>query len=58
MERNKKNSLCMYVYFNNIAAMEKLTLWAIFPDVVTQLSKLLDPAHVTPRVKLCIHTKF
>ena len=36
----------------------KHALWANFSDVFTKLSKLLDPAHVTPRVKLCIHTKF
>ena len=40
-----------------IRTLEK-PLQAVFPDVVTKLSKLLDPAHVTPRVKLCIPTMF
>ena len=28
---------------------------AVFPDILTKLSKWLDPAHVTPTVELCVH---
>ena len=30
----------------------------IFPDIIMKLPKLLDPADVNHRVKLCMHTKF
>ena len=53
-ERDDHIQVCHYRY----ACREKSAIRAVFPDVVTKLSKLLDPAHVTPRVKLCIHTKF
>ena len=49
----------IHSHFNSLfVTWEKPAVCAIVPDVVTKLSKLLDPAHVTPRVKLCIHTKF